>query len=246
MTILVQREFTVLMRDRARFEELSRTGTWPTMLRYGSLMVGFGSWVFGGRGDVLVTHSAYRDMEHWLGTRPGGYLNADPEIRAQAADFSTSARERNSIIQHSRARMLELEDRLTPQLPAPRTPRDPLAVPAPTFGLGSVISELSYHLISAGARSDFEQISQQLIWPWLESQGARMIAFGHDPLGSPTEVFTLFAFPGLVEWHQIARPAAAAHPPDEVVRAWNERQRLVTGQQGRLLRVATDWGPETP
>ncbi len=243
MTILVQREFTVLAQDRVRFEELSRTGTWPSMLRYGSLMVGFGSWAFGGRGDVLVTHSTYRNMEHWLGTRAGGALAANPEIRAQAAEFAAASQARMSLIQHSRARMLELDDHLTPQLPVPRTAADPLAVPAPTFGRGSVISELSYQLISAGARTDFEQISHQLIWPWLESRGARMIAFGHDPLGPAAEVLTLFAFRGLEEWHQIARPAASAHPPDDVVSAWNERQRLVTGQRGRLLRVATDWGP---
>jgi hypothetical protein len=36
MSILVQREFTVLPNDRARFEELSRNGIWPTVLRVGT------------------------------------------------------------------------------------------------------------------------------------------------------------------------------------------------------------------
>ena len=242
MTILVQREFTVLPDDRTRFEELSRTGVWPTMLRYGSLMVGFGFWAFGGPGDVLVTHSAYRDMEHWLGTRAGGFLEADPQIRTQAAEFLEPKKARLGIIQHSRARMFDLDDHLFPLSPTPRTADDPLAEAPPTFGRGSVISELCYQLVDASARAEFEQISHEHIWPWLESQGGRLIALSRDPLGPPDEMVTHFAFPGLEQWHRLARPAAEDHPPPETVEAWNHRHRLVASQRGRLLRVATDWG----
>jgi hypothetical protein len=242
MTILVQREFTVLPDDRAHFEELSRTGVWPTMLRYGSLMVGFGFWAFGGPGDVLVTHSAYRDMDHWLGTRQGGDLEADSQIRAQAAEFDVSKKARLAIIQHSRARMFDLDDHLFPLDPAPRTPDEPLAIAPPTFGRGSVISELRYQLVNAGARTEFEQISHQHIWPWLETQGGRLIGFGRDPLGPPNELVTLFAFRSLAEWHRLARPIAEEPPPAETIEAWNHRHRLITSQLGRLLRVGTDWG----
>ena len=242
MSILIQREFTVLPDDRARFEELSRTGTWLTMLRYGSLMVGFGFWAFGGPGDVLVTHSLYGDMEHWLGTRAGGDLEADPQIRAQAAEFEAARQSRQSLIQHSRARMLDLDKHVTPIQPAPRTPDDPLAEAPPSYGRGSVISELCYQLVDAGARTEFEQLSHEHIWPWLETQGGRLIAFGRDPLGPSDEIVTLFAFPGLEQWHRLARPAAEEHPPTETVEAWNHRHRLVANQRGRLLRVGTDWG----
>jgi len=242
MTILVQREFTVLSDDRARFEELSRTGVWPSMLRYGSLMVGFGFWAFGGPGDVLVTHSAYRDMDHWLGTRMGGDLEADPQIRAQAAEFEAPKKARPAIVQHSRARMFDLDEHLFPLNPAPRTADDPLAEAPPTFGRGSVISELCYQLVDASARTEFEQISHEHIWPWLETQGGRLIGFGRDPLGPPNEIVTFFAFQGLEEWHRLARPASEEHPPAETVEAWNHRNRLVASQRGRLLRVGSDWG----
>jgi hypothetical protein len=242
MAILVQREFTVAQADRARFEELSRTGVWPTMLRYGSLMVGFGSWSFGGDGSVVVTHSVYRDMDHWQGTRLGGYLEADPAIREQAAEFEEAKRSRPPLIQHSRARMLELDEHLLEIDPKPRTASDPLAVAPQNFGRGSVISELCYELADDAHRQEFERISHERIWPWLKQQGARMIAFGRDPLGPAQQVVTLFAFKSLSHWHQLGRPSPELHPPEEAMEGWNERHRLVVGQRGRLLTVGTDWG----
>jgi hypothetical protein len=242
MSILVQREFTVASADRARFEELSRTGVWPTMLRYGSLMVGFGSWGFGGDGDVVVTHSIYRDMDHWRGTRAGGELEANPAIREEAAAFEGAKSARPAIIAHSRARMIDLDDHVSPLSPAPRAPGDPLPDPAPNHGRGSIISELCYSLVSDEARTEFRRISHEAIWPWLETQGGRLIGFGRDPLGPSNEVVTLFAFRSLSEWHQLSRPTAELDPPHETAAASNTRHRLITSQRGRLLVVGTDWG----
>jgi hypothetical protein len=242
MAILVQREFTVPLADRAQFEDLSRNGVWPSMLRYGSLMVGYGFWAFGGAGDVVVTHSVYRDMEHWLGTRIGGNLQAHEEIRAQAAEFEVAKKARPPLITHSRARILELDDHLLTIEPKPRTPADPLAVAPDTFGAGSVISELCYELNDSTQQQQFERLSHEHIWPWLETQGARLVAFGRDPLGPAQEVVTLFAFRSLDDWYRLSRPGSDLHPPTETTTAWNERHRLVRSQRGRLLRVATDWG----
>jgi hypothetical protein len=242
MAILVQREFTVAQENRARFEELSRNGVWPSMLRYGSLMVGYGFWAFGGSGDVVVTHSVYRDMEHWLGTRMGGDLEADPRIREEAAEFADARAARPPLVTSSRARMLELDDHLGDLDAQPRTADDPLAVAPKNFGRGSVISELCYELTDASHRREFERVSHEHIWPWLEAQGARLIGFGRDPLGPAQQVVTLFAFRGLEDWHRLSRPTPDLHPPPEATEAWNERHQLITSQRGRLLRVGTDWG----
>ncbi|MDA0352199.1 MAG: hypothetical protein O3A10_08315 [Chloroflexi bacterium] len=242
MAILVQREFTVALADRARFEDLSRNGVWPSMLRYGSLMVGYGFWAFGGPGDVVVTHSVYRDMDHWMGTRLGGFLEADPAIRAQAAEFAEAKSARPPIIAHSRARMLELDDHVSTLDPKPRSADDPLAVAPQNFGRGSVVSELCYSLTDPAHRQRFEQLSHEHIWPWLETQGARLIAFGRDPLGPGNEVVTLFAFRSLDHWYRLSRPSPDQDPPPAAMDAWNERHRLIGGQRGRLLQVATDWG----
>ena len=242
MAILVQREFSVPQADRTRFEELSRTGVWPSMLRYGSLMAGYGFWAFGGPGDVVVTHSVYRDMEHWLGTRGGGALEADPRIREQAAEFEQAKAARPPLITHSRARMLDLDDHVSDLDPRPRGADDPLAVAPKNFGRGSVISELTYELSDASHRQEFERLSHERIWSWLETQGARLIAFGRDPLGPAQEVVTLFAFRTLEDWYRLSRPTTELHPPPEATEAWNDRHRLIVSQRGRLLRVATDWG----
>jgi len=242
MAILVQREFTVALADRPRFEELSRTGVWPSMLRYGSLMVGYGFWAFGGAGDVVITHSVYRDMDHWLGTRVGGALETDPRIREQASEFADAKSARPPLIAHSRARMLELDDHVIDLDAKPRTADDPLAVAPKNFGRGSVISELCYELTDSAHRQQFEQLSHEHIWPWLETQGARLIAFGRDPLGPAQQIVTLFAFSSLEEWYRLSRPTTELHPPQEATDAWNERHRLIASQSGRLLRVATDWG----
>ena len=242
MAILVQREFTVALSDRTRFEELSRTGVWPSMLRYGSLMVGYGFWAFGGPGDVVVTHSVYRDMDHWLGTRRGGDLENDPAIREQAAEFAESKAARPPLIAHSRARMLDLDDHVSSLDPKPRTADEPLAIAPNTFGAGSVISELCYELTDASHRQEFERLSHEHIWSWLETQGAELIAFVRDPLGPANDVVTLFAFRSLEDWYRLSRPTTELHPPPEATEAWNERHRLIASQHGRLLRVATDWG----
>ena len=70
MGILVQREFTVAGDHRQEFERQSRLGTWVKMRHNGAQMIAFGGWAFGGHGDVVVTHSAYADFNHWTATRP--------------------------------------------------------------------------------------------------------------------------------------------------------------------------------
>ena len=242
MAILVQREFTVAQPDRARFEELSRTGVWPSALRYGSIMAGYGIWAFGGRGDVVVTHTVYQDMEHWLGTRAGGRLEAAPGIREEAAEFADAKAARPPLIKDSRARILDLDDHLGDVNARPRAAGEPIASAPPTWGRGSVISELCYELTDGAHRQEFERLSHERIWSWLETQGARLVAFGRDPLGPAQEVVTLFAFRSLEDWYRLSRPTTELHPPPEATEAWNERHRLIVSQRGRLLRVATDWG----
>ncbi len=58
--ILVQREFHVAPNDRGQFEQQSREGLWPAFLRFGAQMVAYGTWGFGGPGDVIVTHTVYQ------------------------------------------------------------------------------------------------------------------------------------------------------------------------------------------
>ncbi len=111
----------------------------------------------------------------------------------------------------------------------------------PLFGPQSVVSELTYD-VEAGAQARFLELSREQIWPWLESQGGRLLIYGRDPLGSANSVITLFAFRSIEAWHQVSRPNADQQPPAEVVAAWEERHRLVSDQTGRILMVQTEFG----
>jgi hypothetical protein len=242
MSILIQREFTVGMADRAEFERQSRDGLWPAYLHFGSPMVAYGTWGFGGDGDVVVTHTVYTNFEHWLATRAGiGAFYHDPAMLEEIKELRKVYEQRGQIIGSSRARIVELNDAASRPRPLYRKPGEPIPEPPPTFGRGSVVSERSYAL-TADAHAEFMRLSRELIWPWLEQQGGRAIAVGRDPLAPSEEVITLFAFRSLPDWHRLSRPLAELQPPATVVAAWEARRHLVQRQWGRLLIVGTDWG----
>src|SRR5690606_33195402 len=106
--------------------------------------------------------------------------------------------------------------------------------PPPTFGRGSILSERTYVLHNR-AEPEFARLSRDYIWPWLESQGGRLVAYAQDPLRPPDEVVTLFAFRSLQEWHRLSRPGQELNPPAEVAQAWSQRASLVGSHTGRLL-----------
>ena len=111
MGIIVQREFTVAPDDRLEFERLSREGVWERMRHYGSQMVAFGTWALGGSGEVVVTHSAYVDFDHWTATRPWGAFHSDREMLEETREFAAIAGGRPRLVLHSRARVYRLRRR---------------------------------------------------------------------------------------------------------------------------------------
>jgi hypothetical protein len=113
--------------------------------------------------------------------------------------------------------------------------------PPPTLGRGSILSERTY-VLRDGTEPEFARLSRDYIWPWLETQGGRLVAYGQDPLQPPNEVMTLFAFRSLQEWHRLSRPSVGLNPPSEVAQAWSQRANLVETHRGRLLSIGTDFG----
>ncbi len=247
--ILVQREFTVLPEHKEEFERQSREGLWPTFLHFGAPMVAFGSWAFGDDSVPLVTHTAYADFDHWEATRGGSSLNAikqarsfydDPAIMQETEELRSKFATRNTLVTSSRAYPFELVEEATHPTPFFRRAGQRLADEPLTFGRGSVISERTIAL-SEGTRDEFIRLSTQIVWPWLESQGGRGIAIGHNLMGASNEITTWFAFPTISLWYQCARPVTA-NAPVEVVDAYQKRHSLVRHQRGRILLVGTDWG----
>jgi hypothetical protein len=242
MSILVQREFKVPRADRAEFERQSREGLWPAFLHFGALMVAYGTWGFGGSGEYVLTHTVYADFDHWLATRAGrGAFYDDPAMLEETKELRPIFAQRGRLVESSQARVIDLDDAVSQPQPRYRKPGEPLVEAPPTFGAGSVVSERTYAL-APGSEADFLRISRDHIWPWLAQQGGRLIGFGRDPLATPNEVLTLFAFPSLPAWHRLSRPGADVQPPADVLAAWAERERLVERQSGRLLIVGTEFG----
>lgn len=239
--ILVQRESRVDPGDRALFEEQGREGQWPALLHFGAEMVAYGTWGFGGPDDVVVTNTAYADLDHWTATRPEtGAFYRDPAMLEETRDLRAKCARRDLLVRSSAARLFELDDAISRPHPFIRGAGQQLAAMPPTFGRGSVISERTLE-IAEGRKQEFRRLSAELVWPWLESQGGRVIGFGWDLMGSSNEVMTWFAFRSLQEWYRFARPQTA-HAPAHIAEAYTARANLVTAQRGRLLIIGTDWG----
>jgi len=247
--ILVQREFAVPPESKAEFERQSREGLWPTFLHFGAQMVAFGSWAFGDDSVPLVTHTAYEDFDHWEATRGASSLNAinqkqsfyeDEAIMNETEELRGKFANRNALVTSSKASPFEIIMEAPHPSPFYRRAGQRLADEPPTFGRGSIISERTIAL-EEGRRDEFVRLSSEVVWPWLESQGGRGIAIGHNLMGNSNEITTWFAFPSISLWYACARPATA-NAPSEVVDAYQTRHSWVRHQRGRVLLVGTDWG----
>ena len=207
--------------------------------------VAFGTWLFGDRTAAAATHEACADFDHWLATRSDfqgqpGALHEDERIRRETRALRLTFAGREGLAAARSARITEVDDEVS-DLGVYYRRADALpADPPPTFWRGSVISERSYQLIGTG-QAEFLRLLRDYVRPWLAQQGARLVAYGHDPLESSDEVITLFAFRSLHDWHRLSRPAAELAEL-EVARAWHQRAALIRRHRGRLLAVATDFG----
>ena len=244
MTIIVQRAYRVAPDRHEEFERLGAGQRWPALHTGGVPMVAFGGWTFGGRRDELTAHFGYVDFAHLEAVHPHGVL--DGEITAGGAGDTAAAQD--GLASNASARVIELGERLGDMVGNGVAPHEGAAAPGapdaalpPTFDRGSIVSERSY-AVTAAAQAEFLRLSQELLWPWLEQHGARMIGFGHDPFGPSEQLVTLFAFRSLADWYRLSRPEPELSPPPEMVEGWQLRSALIQHHWGRLLTVATDYG----
>ncbi len=241
MSILVQREFVVAPAARPEFERQSREGLWPAFLRFGSPMVAYGTWAFGGPSDVVVTHTTYADLTHWAATRQGaGAYYQDAAMRAEIEPYLRIYGERAEMVGSSLARLFEVDDAVSRPRPIARQAAQPVLEPPPTFGRGSVISERTLSVAPANM-AEFRRLSAEIIWPWFESHGGRPIALAHDLMGPSDELTTWYAFRSFAEWHRLQHPSVVGASA-EVVAAFTARAALVHQRRGRLLTIGTDFG----
>ena len=236
MGVLVQREFTVAMDDRAEFERQSRLGVWEDQRNNGSQMIAFGSWAFGGDSSVVVTHSVYADFDHWTATRGWGVFRQQPEREEEARHWRRVFAGRNRLIRHSRAAIYNYDDALSEPKPRWREVGEPRVPAPPTFGPQSIVAETTYRL-AGGTRDAFREITANTVFPWWRDSGARPVIYGSNALGGPNNVVVMVAYPDITAWHEKARPRS-----DPAASAWEQRDALVVSEVTRLLMVQTTFG----
>ena len=235
MGILVQREFTVASDHRQEFERQSRLGTWVKMRHNGAQMIGFGGWAFGGRGDVVVTHSAYADFDHWTATRPWGAFSTDPKRAEESRHATEIFAGRARLIDHSRTTIIEYDNELSEPTPFYRNSADELASLPLTYGPQSILAECRYRLRS-GSETEFRELSSETLWPSLRAHDSRMVLYGKDLLAAANEVVELTAYRSISAWHYLLTPTG------DTKQVSAKRQSLITDMQTRLLMVQTDFG----
>ena len=200
-------------------------------MRYnGAQMIGFGSWAFGGDGDMVVTHSAYDDFDHWTATRAWGeYANEAARVEETLSIRQVFAG-RPRLIKKSRATLIEYDSDVSSPEVKWRKVGEPLARLPKSFGRQSVIAEIRF-LPRDG--DSFREQTIGSIWPWYVENGAVPLVYGWDPLASPGNVITYVAFRGISHFQSLWRGNSEA---------WRNRNENSPQQSTRLLMVTTDYG----
>lgn len=239
MGILVQRQFSVARDDRREFERQSRLGVWENMRHNGAQMIAYGTWAFGGRGDVVVTHSVYENFDHWTATRAWGEFATENARVEETRHIRAIHAGRNRLVTESSARIIDYDDELSEPTPRYRNVGEPLAALPSTFGPQSIVEQSEFSL-QRGGEDALASTLRDTIWPWLTSQGARIVIFGHDPLQSDDNVVTYIAYRDISHWNELK--GRRAKVPDAVAAAREALHPLVESQSSQLLTVMTEFG----
>ena len=235
MGLLVQREFTVDADDRQEFERQSRLGIWEDMRYNGCQMIAYGGWAFGGSGDVMVTHSAYADFDHWTATRPWGFFRSETARLEETKEIRAIAAGRPRLYGPSRASMIVFDDELSTPEVEWRDVGSRLAPIPESFGRQSVVEELRCELGGDDA-AEFDEINQESIWPHAQEDGGRVLIVGHDPQLRPPNRVIMTAYPDISAW------LAAKEAGGDAAVAMERRAALTSSYAEKLLMVATDYG----
>ena len=239
MGIVVQRQFNVAGDDRREFERQSRLGVWENMRHNGAQMIAYGHWAFGGRGDVVVTHSAYENFDHWTATRQWGEFATEPERVEETRHIRAIHAGRARLVRESCARIIDYDDALSEPTSHYRNVGEPLAALPPTFGPQSIVEESEY-CVAHGSEEAFSGVMRDVISPWIVAEGSRVMIYGYDPLKGGDNVMIYTAYRDISHWHRLRDRHAKV--PDDVVRARNELSSAVSLTKRRLLMVITEFG----
>ena len=104
--------------------------------------------------------------------------------------------------------------------------------------------------IERGTYSEFERLSREDIWPYIEARGCKILGLFQNVHGGPSdEVILLTAYDSLAHWEStrldFAPPAGSSPELIELAKraatAVRERHKLTRVSSTRVLRLATPW-----
>lgn len=103
--------------------------------------------------------------------------------------------------------------------------------------------------IERGAFQEFERLSREGIWPYMEARGCKILGLFTIVHGGPSdEVILLTAYDSLAHWEstRLDTPPPGNDPmlkdlAQKAAEAGRERNRLTKVSSTRVLRLATDW-----
>ena len=104
--------------------------------------------------------------------------------------------------------------------------------------------------IEKGMLAEFERLSREGIWPYMEARGCKILGLYTNMHGGPSdEVILLTAYDSMAHWEStrldLAPPADASEEVKDLARnaasAGRDRNKLTRVSSTRVLRPVTNW-----
>jgi len=105
-------------------------------------------------------------------------------------------------------------------------------------------------IIERGSFEEFERLSREGIWPYMEARGCKVLGLYQNLHGGPSDEAVLFtAYDSLAHWEatrlNVPPPAATGEEVHRLARVAQEagraRAKLTRSSSSRVLKLATNW-----
>jgi hypothetical protein len=113
----------------------------------------------------------------------------------------------------------------------------------------TVVVQRSF-IIERGSFAEFERLSREQIWPYMEARGCKIVGFFTNMHGGPTnEVILNTAYASMAHWESTRDDSSLPDIATAEARALHTRYReglrdrakLTVVSSSRVLRLATSW-----
>ena len=113
----------------------------------------------------------------------------------------------------------------------------------------TVVVQRSF-IIRRGSFKEFEQLSREGIWPYMEARGCKIVGFFTNLHGGPSnEVVLNTAYASMAHWESTRDDAVLPEAADEVahslhsayIEALRARRSLTEVSSTRVFHLATEW-----